>query len=228
MLPGLSVVIPCFNEEATLSGVIQKSLEAASALARECEILVVDDGSQDASASIAKRWSDTDPRVQLFLHERNRGFGAAQRTGFCFARYELVTAIPSDGQFEPADLSKLTTAIDGADIVLGYREDRGDGYYRSVKTRVFRWTMRLLFGIRFRDVNWVKLYRRSVFEKIQITSEGIGIEAEILVKALQAGFRAVEVKVGYFPRVAGEAKGDQLMNVLITIVELLRLRLGLI
>jgi len=224
-LSGLSVVIPCFNEEETLANVIQSVHQVAPRIADAYEIIVVDDGSSDRSPEILDREA-LHPAVTAIHHPKNRGFGAAQRTGFAQTKYEFVTAVPSDDQFPISDLERMMPIAHVYDIVIGYRENRQDSGYRTIKTRAFWLFMRLLFGIRFRDINWVKIYRREIFDRIQLTSEGIGIEAEILTKALRAGFRATEVKVSYRARVAGIAKGDQVQSVLITIKEIIGLRLA--
>lgn len=226
-LSGLSVVIPCFNEEETLANVIQAVHAVAPTIADAYEIIVVDDGSSDRSSEILDKEA-SHPAVTAIHHPKNRGFGAAQRTGFAQARYEFVTAVPSDDQFPISDLERMMPMAHVFDIVMGYRENRQDSGYRTIKTRAFWLFMRLLFGIRFRDINWVKIYRREIFDRIQLTSEGIGIEAEILTKAVRAGFRATEVKVSYRARVAGIAKGDQVRSVLITIKEIIGLRIKLL
>jgi glycosyltransferase involved in cell wall biosynthesis len=223
-LAGLSVVIPCFNEEETLRGVITGARLAASEIADDYEVIVVDDGSSDASGQILDEESRQHAHVVAVHHQRNLGFGAAQQTGFDRTRFPFVTVIPSDGQFPASSLPALARLAPDNDIVIGYREERGDGHYRSFKTRAFWWTMRILFGVHFRDINWVKMYRIDAIRDITIHSKGIGIEAEMIVKARQKGLRLAETKVGYRPRVAGVAKGDQFLRVVATVLELVRLR----
>ncbi len=226
-LSSLSVVIPAFNEAATLESVARGALAVAAQLADEVEVLVVDDGSQDATGRIADQLATSDRRFQVVHHAHNRGFGAAQRSGLAAARGEFIALIPADGQFNPVDLAPLAQAAPGADIVLGVRTSRpGDGWYRRVKSAVFRQVTRRVFRLPFRDVNWVKLYRRGVFESLEIASDGIGIETEAIAKAHRRGLRLVEVEVGYHPRTAGQAQGDVPSRVVGTVIELWRLRRG--
>lgn len=227
MLSGLSIVIPAFNEQATLREVVEGAVAVAPRLAERWEVIVVNDGSQDASGEIARQLAATLPAVQLIEHPANRGFGASQRTGILASREPWVTVIPSDGQFDPRDLERLAAAADDCDIVIGTRHNREDSLYRRVKTRVFCWTVKHWLKIPFTDINWVKLYRRSLFDQIAITSDGIGIEAEVIRKAMELGCRFQEALVGYAPRRAGQAKGDQVGSVLITIAELVRLKMSM-
>ncbi len=224
MLESLSIVIPVFNEEATLAEVVERCAALLPDLARQGELWIVDDGSTDQSRAIAQELAPRLPGVGLLRHEANRGFGAAQRTGIEASRGEFVVVVPSDGQFPPEDLRVLARAAIDVDLVVGYRQNRGDGWYRSLKTRVFGWVMRRGFGVPLRDVNWVKLYRRTAWQRLAPRMEGMGLDAEVVVKALNLGLRVVEVPVGYLPRRGGVAKGDQPSRVLGTLAELWRLR----
>jgi len=226
LIDGLSIVIPVFNEQATLEAVVEQTFEVARQITPQFEILIVDDGSQDASGEIADQLQRRHPRVRVLRHLVNQGFGAAQRTGIGAAQHEFVTVIPSDGQFNVEDLFRLAALAPQSDIVVGYREQREDSLYRRIKTRVFGFVVRRGLGLGLRDVNWVKLYRRSIFNQIAIRSDGIGIEAELIYKAQRLGLRVNEVRVDYLPRTAGVAKGDLPRNVMITIWELLLLRFG--
>ena len=131
--------------------------------------------------------------------------------------------IPADRQFDPNDIEKYIPYMDEADIILGYRTNRGDTLFRKMNTFLLRIVMALMFGIRLRDVNWVKLIRKEALAPFQIESKGIGVDAEVIVKARHFGCRFREVHVKYLPRLAGKSKGDKLMNVAITVLELLRL-----
>lgn len=215
-LSGLSIVIPAFNEEASLAAVVEDCRAAAARLAHRSQIVVVDDGSADRTGAIA----DGLEGIEVVHHPQNRGFGAAFRSGIEAARLEFVSLVPADGQFHAADLEPLAALIDRCDIAVGYRTDRGDPPLRRINTMVLRFVMNLAFGLRLRDINWVKLYRRAVFETVRPEFGGIGIDAEILVRARAAGFRFREARVGYHPRTSGVATGGQWKNVRRTLREL--------
>jgi glycosyltransferase involved in cell wall biosynthesis len=220
-LSGLSVVVPAFNEEGSLERVVRAVDAVAADIADEHEIVIIDDGSRDATPAIADRLADEIPNVRVIRHPLNLGFGAAQKSGFGHARHEFVTLVPSDGQFDVQDLRLYVPLMKDADIVVGCRVRRKDRWRRRLNTRIFRSVMRILFGVDIRDINWVKLFRRSVLEGIDIEFKGIGVDAEVVVKARQKGCRFAQVKVSYLPRTTGKSTGDKLLNVIITVLELL-------
>ncbi len=221
-LPGLSVVVPAFNEEGSLERVVRAVSKVASEIAERYEVIVIDDGSKDGTKEIARRLARERPdTIRAIRHPFNLGFGAGQKSGFGHARHEYVTLVPADGQFDVECLRKYVPLVKDHDVAVGYRVNRKDSWRRRVNTRIFRWIMRLLFGVKLRDVNWVKLFRRSILDGIDIESKGIGVDAEVMVKAKQLGCRFAEVEVSYLPRTTGKSTGDKLLNVIITILELL-------
>jgi len=221
-LSGLSIIVPAFNEERTLEPVIADILGAAAGIARQFEILIIDDGSTDSTSSIALRLAKLHPEIRVLRHERNLGFGATQRTGFAQARLPFVTLVPADGQFPAGDLARFLPAIGDADIVLGYRAVRPDGLFRRVQSRVFQFLVRRVLRLPFRDVNWVKLYRREAIAGIELDNRRAGADAELLARALQRGARIKEVEVSCLPRKAGVASGSRPAVILKTAFELMR------
>jgi dolichol-phosphate mannosyltransferase len=221
-LPGLSIVIPAYNEEASLEAVARDCRRVLPNVADRGEIIVIDDGSTDRTATIAAALPD----VRLVRHPVNRGFGAAFRSGIEASRMEYVTLVPADGQFRADDLRRLAEIAPACDVAVGYRTRRPDPPLRKLNTLVLRLAMNLVFGVRLRDVNWVKIYRRAVLASVRPAFDGIGIDAEILTRARAQGFRFRQTRVGYYPRTAGIATGGQWKNVLRTLRELRRLASG--
>lgn len=220
-LSGLSVIVPAFNEEGSLDRVVRDVQRVAAQMAKQHEVIIIDDGSRDDTPRIAARLAAEIESVRLIRHARNQGFGGSQVSGFDSARHEFVTLVPADGQFDPDDLHRFAPLLADADVVVGYRVQRADPWRRRVNTRVFAWVMRLLFGVRLRDINWVKLFRRSVIEGLHFESRGIGVDAEVVVKAMRRGCRFAELQVSYLPRKTGVSTGDKPVNVAITVWELL-------
>ncbi len=149
--PCLSLVLPACNEEA---GLCQAISEADAALARLChdyEIIVIDDGSRDTTAAIAADEAARRPHVRLLRHDSNLGYGAALRTGFAAARFDLVAFTDADCQFHLDDLALLLPHTDAAPIVVGYRVDRQDPWRRRFLSRGYNVIVRTLLGTRMRD-----------------------------------------------------------------------------
>jgi len=228
MLADLSVVMPVFNEEGSVIEVLDELAEVLPVLAERSEIICIDDGSRDSSGILIARWCEEHPDARLIQHRANLGFGAAVRAGYREARHTFVLAVPADGQCDPSELGRLTRLAPECDLVLGYREKRPDRFYRRVKSRAFLVTARVLFGLPYRDLNWIKVVRRQALDAIELRSTGIGIDTELVYKAHRRGFRIGETHLGYRSRRFGVAKGDQPRRVAETVLELAKLRLGLL
>ncbi|MCL5256396.1 MAG: glycosyltransferase family 2 protein [Chloroflexi bacterium] len=223
MQPGISVIIPAYNEEDNLARAIADTRAALAALAADFEIIVVDDGSTDRTFSIAEREAAGHGEVRAIRHAENQGFGGAVLTGIAAARKELITYNSADSQFDIKELGRLLSAADNADVVLGYRSSRSDySLYRRMNSAIFMRLMRLLFGVPFRDINWVHLYRRDIFSRVHVRSRGIFFCGEIVVRACRSGYRFAEVETSYHPRAGGKARGGRVGAVAKTFLDMMR------
>ena len=205
-VPGLSVVLPTYNEEPNLEPVLRQALDCLPRLAEEFEVIVVDDGSTDGTAAVAESLvAEHHPRVRLLRHERNQGYGAALRTGFSRTRHEYVFYTDADRQFDIAELEYLLPLLREYDAVVGFRVYRYDSPARLVASTVYNWIVRLLFRVRVRDVDCsFKLFRREVIDKITIECTDFFVDTELVAKARKWNFRIVEKGVRHYARVAGE------------------------
>jgi len=216
----ISIIVPAFNEELNLEGAVLDVLKSADALLDDLEVLIINDGSRDRTGEIAEELAERFDSVRVVHHPFNVGYGGGQRTGIANARYPWVMIVPADRQFDPRDIEKYIPYMDEADIIVGYRSGRKDTLFRKMNTVLLQLVMAALFGITLRDINWVKLMRKSILQRFQIESKNIGVDAEVVVKARHFGCRFREVHVQYLPRLAGQSKGDKLLNIAITLIEL--------
>jgi glycosyltransferase involved in cell wall biosynthesis len=220
-LPAVSLVLPAFDEAENIGAVLRQALDVLPRATKEFEIIVVDDGSTDATADLVARHDG----VRLRRHASNRGYGAALRTGIRAARMEWVFFTDADLQFDLEDLRDLIRASRDFDIIAGYRAPRRDPPGRLLLARIWALLIWLLYGLRVRDVDCAfKLFRRRVFDAIPIESVGAFVNTEILVRARAAGFRVREVPVRHFPRGAGRASGARPRVILVALRELISLR----
>jgi glycosyltransferase involved in cell wall biosynthesis len=235
-LPGrvarLSYFFPAHNEEANLEGLVAEALEILPTLAEAFEVIAVDDGSKDATPAIADALAAAHPDVVRVVHHPvNLGYGAALRSGFAAARYELVAFTDGDRQFKVADLGRLTARIgetDQPDVVVGYRIKRADPLVRTLYARAYRLANRIFFGLKVTDVDCAcKLFRREALEGLRVESGGAFFSAEMITKLRAAGKTVVEVGVPHYPRTAGTATGAKPSVVLRAVRDfwLLRLRM---
>src|SRR5207302_1776591 len=130
------------------------ALQTARRLTPSFEVIIVNDGSADATAQIADELARTYPEVRVVHHPRNRGYGGALRTGFATATYEFVFYTDGDAQYDPSEMAVLWERLnDQVDIVNGYKISRSDPLHRIVIGRIYHHTVKLLFGLRVRDVD---------------------------------------------------------------------------
>jgi glycosyltransferase involved in cell wall biosynthesis len=222
----LSVVLPVYNEAENLAAVVADAGAHLQAAGIDYEIIVVDDGSTDATPSVLAQLAGQQPTMRTVVHPTNLGYGGALRSGVDAAKGRFVLLSDGDGQFKMEDLSVLWRYREKADVVLGYRNPRNDPFSRRVAGWLYnRIFVRALLGGRFRDVNCgFKLFSREVLADMEIHSTGALISAELLTRARLAGASFVEVAVRHFPRRAGDATGLLPRVVLKMLGESVRLR----
>ena len=201
--PALSVVVPVFNEGATLEGAIRRLQLGLDALGVAAEIILVDDGSNDSSGGIADRLERELSGVAV-CHQANQGIGGAFSTGAARARGDFVMLWPVDMPADPADLAPYVRTLGRADVIVGCRRRRvGYNPLMVWNAWLYRWLAGRLFGLRFRDVNWIHVYRRELFRRLVLTQRGIPMLVEALVRLRDAGASFVEVEVEMKPRLGG-------------------------
>ena len=206
----LSVVIPIYNERATLRYVVERVL----AVPLELEVLCVDDGSQDGSREILAELQTEHPQVQVFLQPRNIGKGAALRQGIQHATGEFVVIQDADLEYDPADYPLLLEPlIQGkADVVYGSRflgaaPHRVLYFWHSVGNRVLTLFSNCLTNINLTDMETCyKAFRREVIQSIPIEEDRFGFEPEITVKVAKRRLRIYEVGISYWGRTYEEGK----------------------
>lgn len=202
----VSLVIPAYNEEENIVDVVHEARKVMSDLAVRYEILVVDDGSDDTTAASVKREFGGNGPVRLLRHPQNIGYGAALRSGFSAARFDLVAFTDADGQFHLEDLGHLLVAINGYDAACGYRVDRQDPPLRLIYSAIYNFLVRSLLGLRIRDCDCaLKVFRRSILAALPIRAKGFLINAEVLARLKDRGASIVEVGVRHRPRLQGRS-----------------------
>lgn len=229
-VPALSYFFPAHNEEANVRGLVEEALATLPDLAEAFEVVIVDDGSRDATPRIADELAAADPRVRVVHHPRNRGYGAALRSGFAAARYELLAFTDGDRQFQVGDLGRLTSRYleGGADAVVGFRIKRADPLVRTLYAKAYWLATSIFFGLRVTDIDCAcKLFRRDSLSGIRVESGGAFFSAELLIKLRAAGRQVVEVGVPHYPRTAGSPTGAKPQVVVRAVRDFWSLRLHL-
>jgi glycosyltransferase involved in cell wall biosynthesis len=208
--PCLGVVIPVYNEDATIRNVVQAVL--AQALVRE--IIIVDDGSRDATWQALEPLANGQPRVKVFRHSVNQGKGAALRTGFAQATAPLVIVQDADLEYDPAEYEVLCRPIlsGKADVVFGSRFS-GSGAHRvlyfwhSFGNKFLTTLSNMATNLNLTDMEvGYKVFRREVLRQITIEESRFGFEPEIVAKVSKLNLRIYEVAISYYGRTYAEGK----------------------
>src|SRR5262247_1229624 len=196
---GLSVFFPAYNDSGTIASMVIRAVQAAAELTPDYEVIVVNDGSADATPAILDELARTYPHVRVVHHAKNRGYGGALQTGFRSATKELIFYTDGDAQYDPTELTALWTRMSAdVDLVNGYKISRADPLHHIVS---------MLFGLRLRDVDCdFRLMRRTIFDRINLEKTSGIICVEMMKKIQDGGFRIVEVPVHHYHRVFGKSQ----------------------
>lgn len=204
----LSVVVPCYNEEATIVTLLERVLQSPYV----AEVLVVDDASTDNTLALAR--SVTDARVQVFTQARNMGKGAALRRGFSQATAEYVVVQDADLEYDPAEYPNLLEPLlsGRADVVFGSRflSDRPHRvlyFWHSVGNKLLTLASNTFTNLNLTDMETCyKVFRREVIQQIHLREDRFGFEPEVTAKVARGGWRIYEVGISYSGRTYAEGK----------------------
>jgi glycosyltransferase involved in cell wall biosynthesis len=226
-LPGVTILLPCFNEIDNVAAAVWEARAAATAAAARHEIVIVDDGSTDGTGDAARALAARDARVRLLAHETNRGYGAALRTGIAAAAMPWILLTDADLQFDLGQLVEITPLTRDYDFVIGRRTPRRDPLYRRVYGHTWNWLVRRLLELPVRDVDCAfKLARTELLQSLELRSTGAMISPELVAASLARGARLVEVDVAHRPRLAGSQSGASPRVIVQALSELRALRLS--
>ncbi|MCM8821841.1 MAG: glycosyltransferase family 2 protein [Candidatus Omnitrophica bacterium] len=208
----VSIVIPVFNEENTISYVLDRVINA-DVCDLQKQIIVVDDGSTDRTPYIIEQAKKKFDGITVVNHERNLGKAAALKTGFSFVKGDIIIVQDADLEYDPSDYKKLVTPIiEGkADIVFGTRfhcgRPEGMPFIRYLINKFLTFMCGILHGVRVSDMETgYKVFSRKVLEKMDFVSDGFDFEPEFTILATKLKFIITEVGVSYKPRTVAHGK----------------------
>jgi len=205
--PEVSIIIPTYNEEENIGRVLQE-IEQLRPFLPPMEVIVVDDGSVDNAANEVRSF----PSVNYVKHEKNRGKGAALRTGAKIARGNIFVIQDADLEYLPLDIPRLLEPIlnDRADVVCGSRfmgTHDGMSFSHYVGNKILSFATRLLYGAPVTDVmTGHKCFARKVFQAIELLEDGFMVEVELMAKILKGNWRFAEIPITYSKRTRGFSK----------------------
>lgn len=217
----LSIFFPFWNEEENVDSTVSKAIPVAEKVALKWEILMIDDGSSDKTLEKMHNLSAKDKRLLTISHIKNRGYGAALKTGFEKSKYKYVVFNDGDGQFDFSEISKFMEKIDDSDVVIGYRKKRIDHPFRHILMNLLKIWDLVFFGFHFKDIDCgFKLFKRQAIDKIMpLESEGAMITTEILAKLKRNKLKISQVEVHHYPRLFGDQSGGNIRVILRAVTE---------
>lgn len=197
ILPTITLIVPALNEEQLITETVREIVDVVQGRFADYELLLVNDGSTDATGTLMNRLAATHPRIRVFHNSVNLGLGSSYRLGVAEARHEYVMLLCGDGGMPASSLPEIFSWIGGADIVIPYVRN-----LRQIKTparfllsKTYTMLLNRLFGLRLGYYNGLAVHRTELVRALEVKSDGFGFQGEILVKLLKAGCSFVQVGV---------------------------------
>lgn len=210
--PSISVFFPAYNDGGTIASMVISAMQTVRQLTEDYEVIVVHNGSTDYSREVLTELQQIYPiELRVIDYPHPLGYGGALRVGFASSTKELIFYTDGDAQYDPRELADLLSALGpGVDMVNGYKIVRSDPFHRIIIGRTYHWGVKLLFGLRLKDVDCdFRLLRRNIFSKVTLKSNSGIICVELMKKVQDAGFTIAQVPVHHYHRAYG---GSQFFN----------------
>lgn len=203
----ISVFFPAYNDGGTIASMVLGAYKVLSEIADDYEVIVINDGSSDRTAEILEILKERFSNLRIETHPINLGYGTTIRKGISLSTKEYIFYTDGDAQYDIWELKDLFKNRDGCDIVNGYKIKRRDPFYRIVLGNLYNWLVKIVFGLKMKDVDCdFRLMKRSIFDKIELTSQSGVICVEMMKKIQDGGFIMKEVPVNHYYRSYGRSK----------------------
>lgn len=209
----ISVIMPSLNEEKNIERAVDNVIQGFKALGVTGEIIIINDGSSDATGRIATELSSAYPFVSVIHHERPQGIGASFWDGVQNAQGDVVTMMPGDGENDASEILRYLPLMAQVDIVVPFIYNRGvRTFRRRLLSILFREIIKMSFGLSLNYMNGTVMYRRAIFSGITLNASGFFYQTELLVKTILAGYLYAEVPCALLQRGSGESKATTLTS----------------
>ncbi|MBI4882962.1 MAG: glycosyltransferase family 2 protein, partial [Actinobacteria bacterium] len=204
----VSAFFPCYNDEHSIPLMVKAARAALIDSVPDFEIIVVDDGSSDASVAAIELMLDEVPELTIVRHVCNRGYGGALISGFSAATKQWTFYTDGDAQYDASEIVRCVDAVQSdTDVVQGWKMQRGDRWYRKAIGWGYHHTVRLLFNLHVRDTDCdFRMIRSTLMDRIQLTSTSGVICVEMMRKFERAGANFIEVGVSHRERPFGRSQ----------------------
>ena len=211
----LTMVVCALNEEELIEEFFEKSIRDLSAVCKDWEILLINDGSTDRTSELAHAYAKRYPQIRIFDEAINRGPGVCIQIGFRNASKDIVFWNTVDMFFNTEDLTWVLPHLEEYDCVSGVRSDlKANSLYQKLLTVCNRGLIRSLFPVKLKAYQSVQFHPRQFFEQIRVEGSSSFVSAELLIKSHYLGYRLKELDVVFHPRTKGTAKGGGVRHVM--------------
>ena len=217
-------MFPLYRDKRTVKKMITDSLHVLKKIKKKYEIIIVDDGCPEKSGLIAKKIVRGNKNVRVIFHKKNLGYGAALKTGLRNSKNQWIFQTDGDAEYDVYDLLRLIKLTDSSDLIITYRYKKKYNTNRIIISWFYNAILRVLFLTNFKDISTgSRLIKKNIMKKINLTSNSPFVGAELAIKSKYAGYTVSEVGIHTYPRTFGTGSTVSLKNILITIIDMIKL-----
>ena len=218
----ISLVFPLYKDKSTVKIMISKSLNVLKKTKKKFEIIVIDDGCPQNSGKIAQAYAKKNYKIKVFFHKKNKGYGAAIKTGIKKSKFDCIFLIDGDNEYNVNDLPRMLNAFKHNDLVITYRYKNKNNLIRKFISWAYNFILRFLFKTSYKDVSvGSRLLSKKLKNKIIIKSDTPFINAELAIKSKYCGYKVQEIGIQHNPRVIGNGSVVSIKNILLMIREII-------
>ena len=218
----ISLIFPLYKDERSVKKMILNSLKILKKVAKNYEIIAIDDGCPEKSGKIAEKYSKKNSKIRVFFHKKNLGYGAAIKTGLKKSKYQCIFVIDGDGEYDVNDLPRLLKKYKYSDLVITYRYKKKYKTSRIIISWIYNILLRFLFNTSFKDISTgSRLINKKLFKKIKIDTNSPFLGAELAIKAKFLGYKVSEVGIHTYPRTFGTGSSINITNIIRTIRDMI-------
>lgn len=208
-LSSLSILIPAYKDEKTITSVIRRAQHVGKQIANVWEIVVINDASPDSTGKEINKLKKHIPELRFIEHACNKGYGGTIKELYYAGKYTWSFTVPGDYQMDPAEIKKLIPYTKNADMIIGWRSDRKDSLARKRQSAIYNGLLRFLYGLYLHDINSIRLMKRTILQKRHIDSVSAFVDAELTIGAIRDGFRVIEIPIEHRKRETSGASGGK-------------------
>lgn len=231
VLSSVSFFCPAYNDAGNLPDLISVVHDFLQKHANVFEITIIDDGAKDGTGKVAEELAQKFSHIRVVHHEKNKGYSATMKEGFEMGTYEYIMYTDGDNQYDVREFEPYLHLLKTNDVLAGYATVKAVSLFRKFQSIVHNTLINIFFFSHFKDINCsMKIFKKPVLDSIQINCNPFGafIDAELMLKAKKLGYAIAQFPVTHYERKSGLASGSTPKVVLNTILDMLKLRLGLL